>query len=71
MEQEKFIIVVLPAILEIDKTAKIIIVSRDSSIKETALATGAIYFTEKPFHISELDQQIQFLKKQKKNHIEC
>ena len=46
------------AILKIDKTAKIIIVSGDSSIKEIALTTGAICFMEKPFNIFELDQQI-------------
>jgi len=46
------------AILEIDKTAKIIIVSGDSSIKEIALTTGAICFKEKPFNIFELAQQI-------------
>jgi len=59
------------AILEIDKTAKIVIVSGDPSIKEKALASGAICFKEKPFNLSEISQQIYILKKQKKIRVKC
>ena len=59
------------AILEIDKTAKIVIVSGDPSIKEKALASGAICFKEKPFNLSEISQEIYILKNQKKNRVTC
>jgi len=49
------------AILEIDNSAKVIIVSGDSSIKEKALATGAICFNKKPLNISELEKQMHLL----------
>lgn len=55
------------SILEIDNTRKIIILSGDSSIKETALPVGEISFKEKSFNLSELDQQIHILKKARKN----
>ena len=51
------------AILEIDKTAKIVIASGDPTIKQKALASGAICFTEKPFNLAQLYQQINFFKK--------
>lgn len=51
------------AILEIDKTAKIVIASGDSTIKQKALASGAVCFTEKPFNLAQLSQQIDFFKK--------
>lgn len=59
------------AILEIDKTAKIVIMSGDISIKEKALASGAICFKEKPFNMSKIIQQINFCKNQKKIRVEC
>ncbi len=52
------------AILEIDNSAKVIIVSGDSSIEEKALATGAVCFKEKPLNISELEKQMHILIKQ-------
>jgi len=59
------------AILEIDKTTKIVIVSGDPSIKEKALASGAICFKEKQFNLSEISQQIYISKNLKKNHVKC
>ncbi len=41
-------------ILQIDKSSKIIFTSADESIKETALALGAIDFKEKPFTMKNL-----------------
>ena len=61
----------IKAILEIDKTAKIVIMSGDLSIKEKALASGAICFKEKPFNISKIIQEINFCKNQKKIRVEC
>jgi len=59
------------AILEIDKTAKIVIVSGDPTIKQEALSTGAICFKEKPFNLTEVSQQINFLKNQKQKRVKC
>ena len=46
-------------ILQIDKRSKIIFTSADQSIKETALALGAIDFKEKPFTMKNLIETIQ------------
>jgi DNA-binding response OmpR family regulator len=62
---------VTKAILELEKTAKIIIVSGDPSVKERVLASGAICFKEKPFNVFELIQQIKFCQNQERLHIEC
>lgn len=51
------------AILEIDKTAKIVIASGDPTIKQNALASGAICFIEKPFDLVQLSQQINVFKR--------
>ncbi len=58
-------------ILGLEKTAKIIIISGDSSMKEKALASGAICFKVKPFNVFELIQQIQVCEKQEKIRVEC
>lgn len=55
----------IQAILEIDKTAKIAIVSGDPTIKQEVIASGAIFFKEKPFNLTQLYQQINYLKNQK------
>lgn len=44
----------LQEILTIDKNAKIIIASADTSIKQKALSLGACSFKKKPFNISYL-----------------
>lgn len=59
------------AILEIDKKAKIVIVSGDPTIKPKALASGAICFKEKPFNLTQLHQQINFFKNQKIKRVKC
>lgn len=46
-------------ILQIDHNSKIIFTSADQTIKETALALGAIDFQEKPFSMKELISNIQ------------
>ena len=58
-------------ILEIDKTAKIVIVSGDPTIKQKALDSGAICFMEKPFNLTQLCLQINSFKNQKKNRVKC
>ena len=45
-------------ILEIDKNAKIIIVSGETSIKKEAFSAGVIDFYEKPFSFTELRQKL-------------
>lgn len=45
-------------IIEIDKNAKIIVVSSDKSIKREAISAGAIDFNEKPFNLTEILQKI-------------
>lgn len=47
-------------ILECDKSTKIIFTSADHSIKEEALAIGAINFIEKPFSFDTLLCKIDF-----------
>ena len=59
------------AILEIDRMVKIVIISGDISVKEKALASGAIYFREKPFNISKIIQEINICINKKKIHVEC
>jgi len=59
------------AILEIDKTAKIVIVSGDPTIKQEALSSGAICFKKKPFNLTEVSKQINFLKNQKQKRVKC
>ena len=59
------------AILEIDKTAKIVIVSGDPTIKQKVLASGAICFKEKPFKLTQLYQHINFFKNQIKTRVKC
>ena len=46
-------------ILQINKSAKIIFTSADQTIKESALALGAIAFVEKPFTMKNLIDNIQ------------
>ena len=46
-------------ILQINNNSKIIFLSADHTIKETALALGAIYFIEKPFTMKNLIENIQ------------
>ncbi len=46
-------------ILQINKSAKIIFASADQTIKESALALGAIAFVEKPFTMKNLIDNIQ------------
>lgn len=46
-------------ILQIDKSSKIIFMSADQTIKESALALGAIAFKEKPFTMKSLIDNIQ------------
>lgn len=46
-------------ILQIDKSSKIIFASADHTIKESALALGAIGFIEKPFTMKSLIDNIQ------------
>ena len=58
-------------ILEIDKTAKIVIVSGAPTIKQKAIASGAICFQEKPFNLTQLSQQINFFKNQIKTRVKC
>ena len=50
------------AILEIDETAKIVIVSGDSTIKQKALTSGAICFKKKSFNLIKLKKQLNFFK---------
>ena len=50
------------AILEIDETAKIVIVSGDSTIKQKELASGAICFKKKSFNVIKLNQHLNFFK---------
>lgn len=45
-------------IIEIDKNAKIVVVSGDNSIKKEAISVGAIDFNEKPFKLTELHQKL-------------
>lgn len=45
-------------IIEIDKNAKIIIISGDKSIKKEAISAGAIAFNEKPFNLTEILQKL-------------
>jgi YesN/AraC family two-component response regulator len=59
------------AILEIDKTAKIVIVSGDLTMKQKALASGAICFKVKSFNLNHLQQQIDFFKNQKIKRVKC
>ena len=59
------------AILEIDKTAKIVIVSGDPTIKQKVLASGAICFKEKPFKLTQLYQHLNFFKNQIKSRVKC
>ncbi len=59
------------AILKIEKSAKIIIISGDSSVKEKVLASGAICFKVKPFDVFELIQQIKCCEEQERIHFEC
>jgi len=59
------------AILEIDRTANIVIVSGDSTIKQKALASGAICFKEKPFNFTQLSHQINYIKNQKIKRVKC
>jgi DNA-binding response OmpR family regulator len=59
------------AILELEKTTKIIIVSGDPSVKEKVLASGAICFKIKPFNVFELIQQIKYCEEQEKIRVEC
>ncbi|MFX0022466.1 MAG: response regulator [Candidatus Hermodarchaeota archaeon] len=54
------------AILELEKNAKIIIVSGDPSVKEEVLASGAICFKKKPFNVFEFIQQVKFCQNQKR-----
>lgn len=46
-------------ILQIDKSSKIIFTSADQTIKESALALGAVSFIEKPFTMKSLIDNIQ------------
>jgi two-component system chemotaxis response regulator CheY len=46
-------------ILQIDKSSKIIFTSADQSIKESALALGAIDFKEKPFTMNDLIESLR------------
>ena len=46
-------------ILKIDKEAKIIIASGDSTIRETALLNGAVDFKEKPFDFKLFNSKIK------------
>ena len=59
------------AILELEKTAKIIIVSGDPSVREKVLASGAICFKVKPFNVFEMILQIKFCKERQKIHVKC
>lgn len=59
------------AILGMDKTANIVIVSGDSTIKQKALASGAICFKKKPFNLTQLNQQLNFFKNHKKTRVKC
>ncbi len=46
-------------ILEIDKSLKIIFISADNTIKEKALSMGVINFTNKPFSVQTLYNNIE------------
>jgi two-component system chemotaxis response regulator CheY len=46
-------------ILDFNKNSKIIFLSADYTIKDEALALGAIYFLEKPFKLDKLSQIIE------------
>jgi two-component system chemotaxis response regulator CheY len=46
-------------ILKIDNDAKIIFSSADSSVKEQALNSGAVYFLNKPFDVQHLLQTVK------------
>ena len=59
------------AILDIDKTAKIVIVSGDSTIKQKVLASGAICFQKKPLKLAQLFQQINLFKNHLKTRVKC
>jgi two-component system chemotaxis response regulator CheY len=48
----------LKEILEIDKQAKIMIVSADRSIEKIAKSVGAVAFMEKPFSMEKLVENI-------------
>ena len=49
-------------ILKIDETAKIVIVSGDPTIKQKALASGAICFKKKSFNLIKLKKQLNIFK---------
>ena len=46
-------------ILKFNNTSKIIFISADNSIKDSALELGAKYFLEKPFQLEKLSQIIE------------
>lgn len=54
-------------ILQIDKNAKVIIISADKTIKELSYSIGAICFIKKPFNVENLIKKINkvFTKKSK------
>ena len=54
-------------ILKLSNHSKIIFTSADSSIKEEALAAGAVSFKKKPFAIEDLKSNIEKIYNQNKN----
>ncbi len=46
-------------IFQISRHPKVIFASADRSVKEQALAIGAVYFLEKPFSIAELTKRVK------------
>jgi two-component system chemotaxis response regulator CheY len=58
-------------ILKIEKSAKIIIISGDPSVKEQAITSGAICFKEKPFNMLKFIQQINIYRKRREIRLKC
>ncbi|MFX1277254.1 MAG: response regulator [Promethearchaeota archaeon] len=54
-------------ILQINKNAKIVIVSADYRVKEEALSSGVLDFIEKPFDLNEFNQKLLRIYNKKNN----